>query len=53
MIFLHNHLDDEGGAMRRGLQLIKMRGTPIDSNIHPMAFTEDGLGVDTGAKVQV
>lgn len=43
VIFLHNFL--EGGGMRRAAQLIKMRGTPIDSDLRPMAFDDRGLHV--------
>ena len=43
VIFLHNYL--ERGSMQRGLQIIKMRGTDISSDIRQVEFTEDGLRV--------
>ncbi|MFB6106776.1 MAG: RAD55 family ATPase [Halobacteriaceae archaeon] len=43
VVFLHNFL--ESGRMTRGLQLVKMRGTDIDCDIHELAFDEDGLAV--------
>jgi KaiC/GvpD/RAD55 family RecA-like ATPase len=41
VVFLHNYLDE--GAMTRGVQVIKMRGTAIDTDIHPIEFSADGL----------
>lgn len=52
VILLHNFLDDDVGEMRRGLQLVKMRGTAIDTNIHPLEFTEAGLQVDPRRAVE-
>jgi KaiC/GvpD/RAD55 family RecA-like ATPase len=46
VIFLHNFLED--GGMQRGIQVLKMRGTPIDTDIHDLSFGEDGVSV--GAK---
>jgi KaiC/GvpD/RAD55 family RecA-like ATPase len=43
VIFMHNYL--EGDGMHRGVQIVKMRGTDIDSDIHPVAFDDDGLTV--------
>ena len=43
VIFFHNYLDGDG--MTRAVQLIKMRGTPIDSNMRPIEFTDRGVQV--------
>lgn len=43
VIFFHNFLEEDG--MRRGLQILKMRGVPISSDIRPLAFTAQGLEV--------
>lgn len=48
LIFLHNFLDAETRAMRRGLQVIKMRGAAIDTDIHELVFTDRGLKVQPG-----
>jgi KaiC/GvpD/RAD55 family RecA-like ATPase len=50
VIFMHNYL--EGGGMHRGVQIVKMRGTSIDSNIHAIEFENDGLHVRPGQRVQ-
>ena len=31
--------------MQRGIQIIKMRGTAIDADIHQVEFTDKGLRV--------
>lgn len=41
VVFFHNYLDGDG--MTRAVQLIKMRGTPIDSDMRPLEFTDEGL----------
>jgi len=46
VVFFHNYLEDDG--MRRGVQVIKMRGTDVDTDIHTLAFGERGLEVTTG-----
>ncbi len=43
VVFFHNYLD--GGGMTRAVQLIKMRGTPIDSDMRPIEFTDHGVQV--------
>ena len=43
VIFLHNFLEEEG--MRRGVQVLKMRGTAVDTDIHELSFSDDGLHV--------
>lgn len=43
VIFFHNYLEATG--MRRGIQVIKMRGTDIDSDIKEIEFSSDGLTV--------
>lgn len=52
LIFLHNFLDAEAGMMRRGLQILKMRGTTIDTDVHPLEFTERGLRVHPDERLQ-
>ncbi|WP_460921675.1 RAD55 family ATPase [Salinarchaeum chitinilyticum] len=47
VFFMHNYLEE--GGMQRGVQIIKMRGTKIDSNIHAARFSERGLRVDPDA----
>lgn len=43
VVFFHNFLD--GSAMTRAVQLIKMRGTAIDSDMRPLEFTDRGVQV--------
>jgi len=43
VIFFHNFLDS--GGMTRGIQVIKMRGTAIDTEIRDLAFSDRGLRV--------
>jgi KaiC/GvpD/RAD55 family RecA-like ATPase len=43
VVFFHNYLD--GGGMTRAVQLIKMRGTPINSDMRPIEFTDRGVQV--------
>ena len=43
VVFLHNFLED--GGMRRGIQVLKMRGTAIDTDIHELSFASDGLAI--------
>ncbi|MFW6435474.1 MAG: RAD55 family ATPase [Halovenus sp.] len=50
VIFFHNFLDSSG--MTRGVQVIKMRGTAIDSDIRELSFSDQGLRVHTKKKVQ-
>lgn len=50
VIFLHNYL--ESGGMHRGIQILKMRGTRIDCDIHRIEFSERGLEVHPGEKVE-
>lgn len=44
VIFFHNYLEATG--MRRGVQVIKMRGTDIDSDIKQLEFSREGLKVN-------
>ncbi|MFO7926379.1 MAG: RAD55 family ATPase [Halobacteriota archaeon] len=46
VIFMHNFL--ENGGMQRGVQVLKMRGTRIETDIHDVSFGPDGVSV--GAK---
>ena len=50
VIFFHNYLGT--GGMRRGIQLIKMRGTAIDCDIRALEFTPEGLVVDPETKLE-
>jgi KaiC/GvpD/RAD55 family RecA-like ATPase len=50
VVFLHNYL--ESGEMTRGLQIIKMRGTNIDCDIHEVDFMGGGLRVYPDRKVK-
>lgn len=43
VVFLHNFLED--GGMQRGIQVLKMRGTPIETDIHDVSFSEEGIVV--------
>jgi KaiC/GvpD/RAD55 family RecA-like ATPase len=43
VVFLHNFLEE--GGMRRGIQVLKMRGTAIDTDIHDLSFDDDGVSV--------
>jgi KaiC/GvpD/RAD55 family RecA-like ATPase len=43
VIFFHNFM--EGGGMTRAVQLIKMRGTPIEGDLRPVEFTDRGLQI--------
>ncbi len=45
VVFLHNFLED--GGMQRGIQVLKMRGTAIDTDIHDLSFGGDGITVGT------
>lgn len=46
VVFLHNFLED--GGMQRGIQVLKMRGTAIETDIHDLSFGNGGIAV--GAK---
>ncbi|WP_299267263.1 RAD55 family ATPase [Halorientalis sp.] len=48
--FFHNYM--EAGGMTRGVQIIKMRGTAIDCDIHKIGFSDTGLRVSPDEKVQ-
>ena len=50
VVFFHNFL--EGGSMTRGVQIIKMRGTAIDCDIRRISFSDTGLRVHPGEKVE-
>ena len=45
VVFLHNFLED--GGMQRGIQVLKMRGTAIDTDIHDLSFDDSGVSVGT------
>jgi KaiC/GvpD/RAD55 family RecA-like ATPase len=46
VVFLHNFMDKQGD-MKRALQIIKMRGTKHDCQMHGLEFTDKGLKVLT------
>jgi len=50
VIFFHNFLDS--GGMTRGIQVIKMRGTAIDTDIHEISFSDQGLRIHSGQKIE-
>ncbi len=50
VIFFHNFLD--AGQMTRGIQVIKMRGTAIDTDIRTLSFSDQGLRVHPDRKIQ-
>jgi KaiC/GvpD/RAD55 family RecA-like ATPase len=50
VIFFHNFLDS--GGMTRGIQVIKMRGTAIDTDIRDLSFSKDGLRVHPEKQVE-
>jgi KaiC/GvpD/RAD55 family RecA-like ATPase len=49
VVFFHNYLEADG--MTRGVQVVKMRGTDIDTDIHTLAFESGGLAVDPRSTV--
>jgi KaiC/GvpD/RAD55 family RecA-like ATPase len=49
VVFMHNYLEDEG--MQRGVQVLKMRGTDVDTDIQDVEFTDGGLRVGSAATV--
>ena len=44
VVFFHNYMEKDG--MSRGVQVVKMRGTDVDTDIHDLRFGDDGLVVD-------
>ncbi|MDX1745107.1 MAG: ATPase domain-containing protein [Halobacteriales archaeon] len=52
VIFLHNFLDADSGNMQRGVQVVKMRGTDIDTDIHKLSFTDAGIRVHPDEKIE-
>jgi len=50
VIFMHNYLED--GGMRRGIQVLKMRGTNVDTDIQDVEFTDAGLRVGSAVTVR-
>jgi len=49
VVFMHNYLED--GGMQRGIQVLKMRGTDVDTDIQGIEFTDGGLRVGSAATV--
>ena len=49
VVFLHNYLED--GEMQRGIQVLKMRGTDIDTDIHELSFGTDGIRIGERRKI--
>jgi KaiC/GvpD/RAD55 family RecA-like ATPase len=50
VIFFHNFMDS--GGMTRGIQVIKMRGTAIETDIRDLSFSDQGLRVNPRKKVE-
>jgi len=46
VVFMHHFMHNR--KMIRALQVVKMRGTIHDNQLHPLRFEEGGLVVDTG-----
>jgi KaiC/GvpD/RAD55 family RecA-like ATPase len=46
---MHNYL--EAGGITRGIQVVKMQGIDVDTDIHPVSFGDEGIGVDAAATV--
>lgn len=51
VVFFHNYMED--GGMTRGVQVVKMRGTNVDTDIHALSFSRAGLSVDPMRKITV
>jgi KaiC/GvpD/RAD55 family RecA-like ATPase len=49
VVFMHNYL--EAGGITRGIQVVKMQGIDVDTDIHPVSFGDEGIGVDAAATV--
>ncbi|WP_435176903.1 RAD55 family ATPase [Halorussus sp. AFM4] len=49
VVFFHNFLEETG--MTRAVQIIKMRGTPIDCDMRSVSFSERGLTVHHDEKL--
>ncbi|MFC7069917.1 ATPase domain-containing protein [Halobaculum lipolyticum] len=49
VVFFHNYMEEDG--MRRGLQVVKMRGADVDTDIQGLRFTASGLVVGDGRTV--
>lgn len=49
VVFLHNYLDE--GRMKRAIQVIKMRGTPVDTDMYRAGFEDGGFRVYPNEKV--
>lgn len=49
VVFFHNYLEDDG--MRRGIQVVKMRGTDAETDIRRLSFEADGLHVRPGSPI--
>lgn len=50
VLFFHHFLKSSG--MTRAVQVIKMRGTPVDSDMRKVRFTANGLSVNPDNKVR-
>jgi KaiC/GvpD/RAD55 family RecA-like ATPase len=51
VVLFHNFLDATG--MTRGIQVVKLRGAEIDTDIRPLAFSDAGLSVDPDGEVEI
>ena len=43
VVFFHNYMEE--GGMRRGVQVVKMRGADVDTDIRDLGFTDAGVVV--------
>ncbi|HDP96560.1 MAG TPA: ATPase [Euryarchaeota archaeon] len=50
VIFLHNYLDK--GKMRRAIQIVKMKGTGHDTDLHKLSFSKRGLQVGNASGIE-
>lgn len=50
VIFLHNYLDK--GKMRRAIQIVKMKGTAHDTDLHKLSFSKRGLLIGNASDVE-
>ncbi|GAB6879663.1 ATPase domain-containing protein [Halorubrum gandharaense] len=49
VVFMHNYLEDDG--MQRGAQVLKMRGTDVDTDIQQVEFGDGGIRVGSATTV--
>ena len=49
VVFMHNYLADDG--MQRGAQVLKMRGTDVDTDIQQVEFSDSGMRIGSAVTV--